>query len=421
MTNEDENYSYDISENELNELNELYIDNTVNDKNKTNSQVYCNDCNSDNVYHDALKGFVICNKCNSYITNIIDTHFSYIDNNEDSTIPSESIMVNKQLPETSTLTMLVGNFSKNIQRLKQWDAIEYREKKKNDVYQHIKKICYDFSFNKCVEETTLIIYNNVYDCKKNDKKKNIYRGVNYASLIANCFFCSCKHNKFVITTKEIAKIFKIKKTDIKKGSKIYKRLAKEKNFNMYFEPFKPQDFLIKYFNQLNLNTTFLNNALTILNNVIKIKIANSHNPESVAIGILFLIINIKKINITKKSIALKFNISQVTITKTYNKIKPFCDILLNDEICDLLSLKINKYEENLFDDNMYIYNCLKFNIKPNILIPKEESFELKCQKMFNLIKMQNIEIFNKTIFLQNKMIELKINHILTDYRILKNN
>ena len=34
---------------------------------------------------------------------------------------------------------------------------------------------------------------------------------------------------------------------------------------------------------------------------------------------------------------------------------------------------------------MYIYNCLKFNIKPNILIPKEESFELKCQKMFNLI------------------------------------
>ena len=55
--------------------------------------------------------------------------------------------------------------------------------------------------------------------------------------------------------------------------KRYKELSKEKNFNLNTIPFTTEEFLIDYFEKLNISERILEYAKHISRNVIKIKIA----------------------------------------------------------------------------------------------------------------------------------------------------
>ena len=402
-----------ISNEELELLDEIYED----ENNNIINELYCVDCNNFNVLTDNNNGYIICSLCNSILSKIIDTSISFIDNSSDEKNIQGTILVNKQLPETSTLNLLKGNYSKNIQRLIRWTAVRYIENKRRQFYEYIHQICNKYNFSKTVEETTKIIYNQVYDTKNDGIKNSIFRGDNYKSLIANFFLISCKHNRVVITAKAVSSMFDIKKTDMKRGYKRYKELSKEKNFNLNTIPFTTEEFLIDYFEKLNISERILEYAKNISRNVIKIKIAKSHNPESVAIGILFLVLTIKKVNIPKKIISKKFNVSQVTISKTFKKIKPFSNILLKNKLCDILEKKITDYEENLDNDITYIYNCLKFNIPIKKI--NTNDIQDKFKKLNELMTLQRFEIINRIIILQNKIIKVNVNHTLLKYKSIK--
>ena len=168
---------------------------------------------------------------------------------------------------------------------------------------------------------------------------------------------------------------------------------------------------------INISERILEYAKHISRNVIKIKIAKSHNPESVAIGILFLVLTIKKVNIPKKIISKKFNVSQVTISKTFKKIKPFSNILLKNKLCDILEKKITDYEENLDNDITYIYNCLKFNVPIKKI--NTEDIQDKFNKLNEIMTLQRFEIINRIIILQNKIIKVNVNHTLLKYKSIK--
>lgn len=402
-----------ISNEELELLDEIYED----ENNNIINELYCTDCNNFNVLTDNNNGYIICSLCNTILSKIIDTSLSFIDNSTNDKNIQGTILVNKQLPETSTLNLLKGNYSKNIQRLMRWTAVRYIENKRRQFYEYIHQICNKYNFTKTVEETTKIIYNQVYDTKNDGIKNSIFRGDNYKSLIANFFLISCKHNRVVITPKAVSSIFDIKKTDMKRGYKRYKELSKEKNFNLNTIPFTTEEFLIDYFEKLNISERILEFAKNISRNVIKIKIAKSHNPESVAIGILFLVLTIKKFNIPKKIISKKFNVSQVTISKTFKKIKPFSNILLKNKLCDILEKKITDYEENLDNDITYIYNCLKFDIPIKKI--NNENIQDKFKKLNELMTLQRFEIINRIIILQNKIIKVNVNHTLLKYKSIK--
>lgn len=402
-----------ISNEELELLDEIYED----ENNNIINELYCTDCNNFNVLTDNNNGYIICSLCNTILSKIIDTSLSFIDNSTNEKNIQGTILVNKQLPETSTLNLLKGNYSKNIQRLMRWTAVRYIENKRRQFYEYIHQICNKYNFTKTVEETTKIIYNQVYDTKNDGIKNSIFRGDNYKSLIANFFLISCKHNRVVITPKAVSSIFDIKKTDMKRGYKRYKELSKEKNFNLNTIPFTTEEFLIDYFEKLNISERILEFAKNISRNVIKIKIAKSHNPESVAIGILFLVLTIKKFNIPKKIISKKFNVSQVTISKTFKKIKPFSNILLKNKLCDILEKKITDYEENLDNDITYIYNCLKFDIPIKKI--NNENIQDKFKKLNELMTLQRFEIINRIIILQNKIIKVNVNHTLLKYKSIK--
>ena len=84
-------------------------------------------------------------------------------------------------------------------------------------------------------------------------------------------------------------------------------------------------------------------------------------------------LQINKIPINKKTIAQKFDVSEVTIVKTYKKLLPYKDIILDDELTDTLvkmkqRCKMTKILPSRFIDmhnstkNKFTYNDIQNKI-----------------------------------------------------------
>jgi hypothetical protein len=125
-------------------------------------------------------------------------------------------------------------------------------------------------------------------------------------------------------------------------------------------------------------------------------------------------INLNKLNISKKTIADKFDVSQVTISKTFRKLEPFANILVNDIICDKLGNYIKLYQENiLFDESLKI-KFIRFDINAppvndivNSCLYDNETGTINE----NLIICHSIEIDNKINYLDNKFVKLNIDFV----------
>ena len=96
-----------------------------------------------------------------------------------------------------------------------------------------------------------------------------------------------------------------------------------------------------------LDQKYIDIAIDISNNIHKLEIVSTHEPQSVSAGCILLVSNIYKLKINRKKIAEIFDISDVTISKTYRRINQFQKIICNNKITDLILKEKNKKQEKL--------------------------------------------------------------------------
>ena len=162
---------------------------------------------------------------------------------------------------------------------------------------------------------------------------------------------------------------------------------------------------------------YIDQAIKISNNVIKLSIASVHTPLSLATGSIFLMIQLNKLNIQKKTIADKFNVSQVTISKAYKKLEPFINILTNDIICDKLGIEINNYKEKveIFDYLKPKFVRFGIDLKNTLNVYNSET------KLINedLILNHSYEVDTKNKQIENAYIRITLEHIDKLYKLYK--
>ena len=169
----------------------------------------------------------------------------------------------------------------------------------------------------------------------NNKEKNlIKRGINYKSFILSCISHACKINNEYLSKNELSDMFDINKNEVKKGEKIFNNLIKIKNFNVKYIVMTPDIYIIRFCNKLNFTKLLTNTVIKITANLQKLHIINDHKPNSVATCAVYIMIILNNLNINKSYISKILGISQATITKTFKKMEPFIDILLNDKLCN---------------------------------------------------------------------------------------
>jgi transcription initiation factor TFIIIB Brf1 subunit/transcription initiation factor TFIIB len=413
--------------NEFDNFDKYYelIDNINEDKKvdkETNNTLSCNSCNSDSIVEDTTHGIIVCKNCGQVLSTLIDLKSDYIqyndDNRRDNNRSSHSI--SQLLPQSSTATTIAGNCSSRIKTLHGWSAMPYKERSLNEVFKIIALKCQQGKILKCIEDDAKIMYKNISDCKhltgKNKGKSIIIRGRNRISVIASCILFACKKKNKTRSPKEIGELFDLKYTEITKGCKIFKKLAKLKKMELKVSFTKPEHFITRFCEELKIKDIYTKQAIQISHNIAKLQIASVHTPLSLATGSIYLMICLNKLNIQKKTIAEKFNVSQVTIAKATKKIEPFINILINDSICDRLSIEIKKYQDDIHITDILKPKFIRFNIDVKEVLDMEykDIYSIIGENnMINekLLVEQDIELDNKSKQIENEYLRIKLTSV----------
>jgi len=382
-----QNISNNITDDELFDLlDQIDFDNKSTDiQNIENEKTYCKRCkSSDKVARDNTQGIIVCIDCGTILAEIFDESPEWkqnIGNDYNETVARCGNPTNYFLPQSSLGTTIACSNRNRIKILHNWNAMPYKERSLNIVLKEIQNKCRLGGIMKCIEDDSKILYKEISECKhlsgKNKGKNVIIRSSNRKGLIAACIFFACKRKGNTRSPKEIAKLFDLKYKFFTRGCKIFLKLIKSNQLQYDIKISNAEHFITRYSRDLHIKNEFINQAMKISKNIQKINITSMHTPLSVAIASILLIIDINKLNIDKKQLASKFNISEVTITKTFKKIEQYKSIFINDSLTNKIEKLINDAKKQLVvpdnlkqiydsinnsDDNINNYENYKFKI-----------------------------------------------------------
>lgn len=291
----------------------------------------CDKCKTDEyIYDDEINGIIVCKNCG----NIIDT--GKIVNDGDYKLIDEktgkmSLPLNIFLQQSSTGITIHASYYNKYRRLSSWYAIPYKERSLNNVFKEIQLYCEKGNISKCIEQDAKILFHMIitgnYKFGKNKGKNVITRGDHRKSLIASCVFMACKRCGMPRSSNEISTLFDIKPNVLNRGRKTFVKLMKN-NINTDIGVSSIEHFIKRYGKQLKLNKKTTDDAINIGNIIKQLNIATEHTTIAIAIACILLSCNINEItDIDINFLSIKFNVSNVTISKIYKKIIPIKSML----------------------------------------------------------------------------------------------
>lgn len=396
-----------------NEENEVDDDN-YNDDNNSNKCISCN--NNTNLYTDISNGIRVCKNCGQVNNNIMDQKPEWRNNDGGNGISNRcGTPINHFLPQSSLGTTIAGPNIGNVKRLQSWSMMPYRERSLYNVLKEISNKCTEGKILKCIEDDAKIFYKKISEYKhttgKNKGKHVIIRGRHRISLIAACIFFACKKNKKSRTIKEIAKLFNLNYRNITKGCKTFCRLISLRNICLSINSSSPDDYVYRFCVELKMEMEYIIFAQKIARNIKRLSIASTHTAMSIATASILLTILMNDLTITKKHIAEKFKVSEVTITKTYKTIESYRDILISDEKTDKIvkgletkrdniempehiAKKYKIFQDKYLEENQKhkIYYTIDLNNSINHVMELNDNLNKeidKTEKMYSKIKINN--------------------------------
>lgn len=296
----------------------------------------CESCKNTNLMNDISNGIVVCMNCGEVLEGIIDFNPEWKNYEDDQAIGRCGGMpINPLLPQSSLGTTIQGMGYSRLKLLNQWNSMPYKERSLNKVFKKISEICSRNNILKCIEDDAKIMYKTVSESiKKGNKKKKfvITRGINRIGVTAACVLYACKRKNMTRTPREISEMFGLTLIEMNRGCKHFLKLMEFKKFNMNIGVSNSEQFIRRHCNKLRLKTMYTEKALEIARNINNLNIASVHTPPSLAAASILLMAEFNGLNsITKKKLANEFEVSEVTIGKTYKKIEPYRHIVCNNQ------------------------------------------------------------------------------------------
>lgn len=399
-----------ISGFDFNNDNDEYYDNNENDID------ICPRCNtSENIIEEYARGIKVCS-CGQVVGEIDDTNLEkkqYDDEKGD--IARCGTIHNRLLPQSSLGTNVACRG--RLKKLQIWNSMPYKERSLNAVFKEVKEVCSKNGIVKKIEDDSKIMYKHVservHKIGKNKGKPIITRGFNRRGIIAASLFIACRKNNETRSTKEIASYFHIEEKDVNKGIRGFLDLLKTDSYNIDTGTSKVGDFVNRKCNELNIKSKYTKIAVTIAENIDRLNIASDHTTYSLAAASILLMANINKLNsITKKRLSEIFEVSDVTIGKTYQQIESKRDILVNNIKVDQIMTEIkNENEKKIIPlavwDKMIKFgvDISKYKVIQNTNTNPDEKIDTTQNEKIDINPDKKIDSYNNKLINVNNLIE----------------
>lgn len=292
---------------------------------------YCPTCNNLLLMSD--EGFPTCinRSCGKIYKNVLDSapewrYNSGADDKHNIDMSRSGNPINPLLQESSFgCKIICGSDSsyelKKIRRYTEWQSMPYREKSLYNEFQFITTMAQNAGIPKIFIDDAMIHHKNISEQK-------MFRGLNRDGIKAASIYIACRLNGYPRTAQEIATIFHLDKTSASTGCSMAVNLLHSSQRGVEISQQTelcislPSNFIERFCSKLEFpcELTFL--AKFIAEKIEKGSLLPDDNtPQSIAAGIIFFIIKLAKLGITKNQIREVCNVSEVTINKCSKKIE----------------------------------------------------------------------------------------------------
>jgi transcription initiation factor TFIIIB Brf1 subunit/transcription initiation factor TFIIB len=336
----------------------------------------CKSCKSDKLVVDNVKGYLVCSECAVINQEFLDENpeFTHDEENNGNGASRYGCPSNYFFPKSALGTKIASKGYNKVSALQRQGQMPYREKSLLEVLERIQSKCKKYCITQTIIDSAKILYKKVSDCKhvrgKRKGKNMIMRCINRRSMIAACVFYACKMQKEPRSPKEIADIYELEIKHVHRGCR---KILDYIDLNSTFYQIRNSqaaDFIERLAKKLDIDSKFIDISKDVCNNIHKLDIASTHEPPSVAAGCILLVANTYNVNISKKQISEIFDISDVTISKTYRKIHPYYKIILNNKVTDLILQKknnlLNPDKNEISEKNLILKEQLKKELLEDI-------------------------------------------------------
>ena len=311
----------------------------------------CPECHHDDFVEDYSKGILIC-KCGQVIDNLYDAIYErHQHDGDEGDMTRSNIAYNKLLPQSSLGTSLKGKGK--IRKLQMWNSMQYRERSLMTIFKQIHTICTKHNIIKRIEDDTKIINSRistkVHQTGKNKGKPIITRGDNRKGIIGATHLISCTRNGEPRSTKEIASYWGIDEKDINKGLKSLRCILVDDDIIKDTGTSKVTDFIRRKCDELQIKNKYTEIAIIIANNTDKLNLASNHTTYSLSAACILLMAEMNNIQcINRKRLSSIFNVSDVTIGKTFTQIEKYRNILVDNQQVNAILKRVDKFKQKKF-------------------------------------------------------------------------
>lgn len=317
-------------------------------KSKEKNEYECDKCSSHDTFYETKSAIIICVNCGNVLDFFYDDNPEWRHYDDDITNGGRcSIPINYLLPQSSLGTTIGGTGKNRLKILHSWNAMPYNERSFNVILKQIEEICFKGNIEKKIEQDAKFLCKKVIqdpyvDVNTLENISVIIRGLNRNSIIIGSIFIACRRNGKARSPREIADIAGIDYTNVTSGRTSFSKLAEIKGIYLDYGTSQPEDFIKRYGKMLKINNENIEETIKLSKNIKLLNIASTHTPISIAAACIILLFDIKNIMFDKKKIKEIFNISDVTINKTYKKICVYKNILIDDNITKIVAEELNK-------------------------------------------------------------------------------
>ena len=372
----DTNY-FDMSDDQIDNLL-MGVD--LNTKIEVNKRV-CKSCKSPKLVQDTTKGYLVCEDCAVIHQEFLDEKQEFSNLEDFNSGSRYGCPSNFFFPKSALSLKIASKGYSKASIFHRQGQMPYREKSLLEVLERIQSKCKKYNVTQGIIDSAKILYKKVNDSKhivgQRKGKNMIMRCINRRSIIAACVFYACKMQKEPRSPKEISDIYELEIKHVHRGCR---KILDYIDLNSTFYKIKNSqaaDFIERLSKKMDIDKKFIEIAKDVCDNIHKLDIASTHEPPSVAAGCILMVANAYKIPISKKQISEIFDISDVTISKTYRKIYPFNKIILNNKVTELVLQKrqaiVNPEKINISESNLVLKKELeKELLNDNSFIDSEE-------------------------------------------------
>ena len=290
------------------------------------------------------EGFLACtNKaCGVIYTDIIDQgaewRFYGADDNQNGDPTRCGMPTNPLLKESSIGCKVIcppksSYEMRKIRRYNEWHSMPYKEKSQHDESQRILLLANQAGISKCIIDDAMRYHQKLSEAKS-------FRGLNREGIIAATIYIAARLNNCPRTAKEIATIFHLDNTSATKGCKNAMAIINELEQEMNMEDktslcnTTPISFIERYCSKLNINNELTKVCKFIAMRIEKNNLIPENTPHSIAAGIVYFVSQEFNLSVSKKSVNMVSEISEVTINKCHKKLESLKEQLIPQVIRD---------------------------------------------------------------------------------------